>query len=79
MAFVGLETGAAQQLTHDDALYHLQHRREGDSALVLGAGGAIGQAFVTRLQSDPRCAGATALSRQSEPAFDLMEPVRAGA
>lgn len=49
--------------------------REGYSALVLGASGAIGQAFVARLQSDPRCAVVTALSRQSEPAFDLMDPL----
>ncbi len=28
MASVNLETGAAQQLTRDDALYHLQHRRD---------------------------------------------------
>ncbi|MDD2729188.1 SDR family NAD(P)-dependent oxidoreductase [Malikia sp.] len=48
--------------------------REGYSALVLGTSGAIGQAFVTRLRSDPRCAGVTALSRGSQPAFDLMDP-----
>ncbi len=48
--------------------------REGYSALVLGARGAIGQAFVTRLQADPRCASVTALSRQSKPGFDLRDP-----
>lgn len=48
--------------------------REGYSALVLGASGAIGQAFVTHLRADPRCASVTALSRSSQPAFDLMDP-----
>lgn len=47
--------------------------REGYSALVIGASGAIGQAFVTHLQADPRCAGVTALSRQSAPGFDLRD------
>lgn len=47
--------------------------REGYRALVLGASGAIGQAFVARLRADPRCAGVTALSRGSEPAFDLRD------
>ncbi len=48
--------------------------RAGYSALVLGASGAIGQAFVTHLQADPRCASVTALSRQGKPGFDLRDP-----
>ena len=52
----------------------MQSLREGYSALVLGASGAIGQAFVTLLQSDPRCASVTALSRSSQPGFDFNDP-----
>lgn len=52
----------------------MQSLRAGYSALVLGASGAIGQAFVTLLQSDPRCASVTALSRSSQPGFDLSDP-----
>ncbi len=52
----------------------MQSLRAGYSALVLGASGAIGQAFVTLLQSDPRCAGVTALSRSSQPGFDCNDP-----
>ncbi len=48
--------------------------RAGYSALVLGASGAIGQAFVTLLRSDPRCASVTALSRSSQPGFDFNDP-----
>ena len=52
----------------------MQSLRAGYSALVLGASGAIGQAFVTLLQSDPRCASVTALSRSSQPGFDFGDP-----
>lgn len=52
----------------------MQSLRAGYSALVLGASGAIGQACVTLLQSDPRCASVTALSRSSQPGFDLRDP-----
>lgn len=37
--------------------------REGYRAVVLGASGAIGQAFVQALQADPRCAEVVALGR----------------
>jgi NAD(P)-dependent dehydrogenase (short-subunit alcohol dehydrogenase family) len=47
--------------------------REGYSALVIGASGAIGQAFVSMLMADPRCAGVTGLSRNSQPGFDLRD------
>ena len=41
-------------------------------ALVFGASGAMGQAFVQTLQSDPRCAKVCGVSRQSSPGFDLL-------
>ncbi len=47
--------------------------REGYGALVLGVSGAIGQACVTLLHNDPRCAGVTGLSRGGEPGFDLRD------
>jgi NAD(P)-dependent dehydrogenase (short-subunit alcohol dehydrogenase family) len=40
-------------------------------ALVLGASGAIGAAFVQALQADPRCAQVQGLSRQSQPLLQL--------
>lgn len=43
-------------------------------ALVIGASGAIGQAFVQALQHDPHCVYAASVSRTQNPAFDLMEP-----
>jgi NAD(P)-dependent dehydrogenase (short-subunit alcohol dehydrogenase family) len=46
---------------------------EGYRALVFGASGAIGQAFVQALQSDPRCAKVFGVSRQSLPGFDLLD------
>jgi NAD(P)-dependent dehydrogenase (short-subunit alcohol dehydrogenase family) len=45
---------------------------EGYRALVFGASGAIGQAFVQALQSDPRCAKVCGVSRQSSPGLDLL-------
>ena len=45
---------------------------QGYRALVLGASGAIGGALVNQLGSDPRCQQVHALSRQSDPAFDLL-------
>ncbi len=47
--------------------------RDGYHALVIGASGAIGQAFVERLRADPRCADVTTLSRQGKPGFDLRD------
>ena len=46
---------------------------EGYRALVFGASGAIGQAFVQALESDPRCAKVCGVSRQSSPGFDLFD------
>ena len=42
-------------------------------AVVIGASGAIGHAFVAELQNDPNCVAVTALHRQSEPPLDLMD------
>ena len=46
---------------------------EGYRAVVFGASGAIGQAFVQALQSDPRCAKVCGVSRQSSPGLDLLD------
>ena len=46
---------------------------EGYRSLVIGASGAIGQAFVQALQSDPRCAKVFGVSRQSSPGLDLLD------
>ncbi len=40
-------------------------------ALVLGASGTIGSAFVSALEQDPACSQVVALSRQSKPCFEL--------
>jgi NAD(P)-dependent dehydrogenase (short-subunit alcohol dehydrogenase family) len=45
---------------------------EGYRALVIGASGAIGSALLQQLQSDPRCALALGVSRQSAPGLDLL-------
>ncbi len=46
---------------------------EGYRAVVLGASGAIGSAFVAALQADPRCAEVLAVSRQSHPGWDITD------
>ena len=51
----------------------LQTMPEGYRALVIGAGGAIGKAFVRQLQSDPRCAQVLGLGRQTLPAIDFEQ------
>jgi NAD(P)-dependent dehydrogenase (short-subunit alcohol dehydrogenase family) len=42
-------------------------------ALVLGASGALGSAFVDAFQKDMACADVVGLSRHSQPAFDLAD------
>jgi len=42
-------------------------------ALVIGAGGAIGQAFVSALQQDPRCVQVEKVSRSQGGGFDLLD------
>ena len=49
----------------------LQSLPDGYRALVIGATGAIGSAFLAHLQSDPRCALAVGLGRHTSPAVDL--------
>jgi NAD(P)-dependent dehydrogenase (short-subunit alcohol dehydrogenase family) len=46
---------------------------EGYRALVFGASGAIGNALLQQLQSDPRCAAVKGVSRQSTPGLDLLD------
>lgn len=42
-------------------------------ALVIGASGAIGHAWLRQLQADPRCGAVHALSRHSSPAMHLED------
>ena len=46
---------------------------DGYRALVVGARGAIGAAFVAQLQADPRCAAVVGLHRRSKPALDIEQ------
>lgn len=46
---------------------------EGYRALVIGASGAIGQAFVQALRADPRCSDVQAISRGQPIAWDLTD------
>jgi NAD(P)-dependent dehydrogenase (short-subunit alcohol dehydrogenase family) len=48
----------------------MQSLPPGYRALVIGASGAIGAAFVAQLQADPACAAVVALHRHSQPALD---------
>lgn len=45
----------------------------GYTAVVLGASGAIGQAWLDLLQTDPRCARVVGLSRQTDPPLVLED------
>jgi len=47
--------------------------REGYVGVVLGASGAIGQAWMKLLEEDARCANAIGLSRHSDPMFQLED------
>ena len=58
---------------HRQSTTTMHSLRQGYHALVIGASGALGQAFVARLRADPHCAGVTGLSRQDEPGFDLRD------
>lgn len=53
----------------------MQRLREDYRALVIGASGAIGQAFVQALRQDPRCAEVQAVSRGTPVAWDLADAV----
>lgn len=45
--------------------------RDGYTALVFGASGAIGGAWLQALRADPRCARVAGISRRGDPALDL--------
>jgi len=45
----------------------------GYKALVIGASGALGSAFLTHLHNDPRCSVAMGLGRSSDPKLDLND------
>jgi len=51
---------------------------DGFRALILGASGGIGQAFVQALQANPRCALVIGLHRRSEPRLDFDDEVSIG-
>jgi len=46
------------------------------TALVIGAGGAIGSALAEQLRADPRCGAVHTLGRHTEPAIDLLREDR---
>jgi len=50
----------------------MKHLPEGYRALVIGASGALGAAFVRQLESDPRCAKVLSVSRHSQPGLNLL-------
>jgi NAD(P)-dependent dehydrogenase (short-subunit alcohol dehydrogenase family) len=51
----------------------MNHLPDGYRALVIGAEGAIGAAFVEHLRADARCACVHALSRGSDPPMDVTQ------
>lgn len=50
----------------------MKHCPEGYRALVIGASGALGAAFVRQLENDPRCAKVLSVSRHSQPGLNLL-------
>lgn len=52
----------------------MQSLPDGYRALVIGASGAIGAAFVCALQEDPRCASVVPVTRASPVPWDLRDP-----
>lgn len=49
---------------------------QGYRAVVLGASGGLGAAFVNHLSADPRCGAVMGYSRQTTPALDLADESR---
>ena len=67
-------TGAASSLPGASALpVAMGSLPPGYRALVVGASGAIGAAFVDHLRADPGCAAVVPLSRRTDPALDLAD------
>ena len=52
---------------------------EGFRALVIGASGGIGQAFVNELETHPRCDSVVGLHRHSQPRLDFDDEASIGA
>ena len=52
---------------------------DGFRALVIGASGGIGQAFMQALQTNPRCAEVLGLHRHSRPRLDFDDEASIGA
>ncbi len=50
------------------------HFPENFSALVIGAHGALGGAFLAHLEKDTRCGAVVAVSRSTHGGFDLQDP-----
>lgn len=50
----------------------------GFRALVIGASGGIGQAFVQALRAHPRCAEVVGLHRRSQPRLDMDDEASIG-
>jgi len=58
---------------HSLATSPLQSFPDGFRALVIGASGAIGQAFYQQLQAESSCALVLGIDRHSQPALDLCD------
>ncbi|NBW77460.1 MAG: SDR family NAD(P)-dependent oxidoreductase [Betaproteobacteria bacterium] len=55
--------------THPASIFDADYK-----ALVLGASGTIGSAFVKAFQTDPRCLDVQAVSRSDGSGFDFLDP-----
>lgn len=51
----------------------MQSLSDGYQALVIGASGAIGSAFISQLRLDPRCGRVWGIGRNSQPAIDFND------
>ncbi len=69
----GAPPGLLQKASVQTASLQLASLPMGYRALVIGASGGIGAAFIAHLQADPRCASAQGLHRQSLPPIDYAD------
>lgn len=60
-------------MTAGAALPSMHSLPAGYRAVVVGAAGGIGSAFVQALQADPRCGSVLALHRRGQPPLDLLD------